>query len=100
MHGTLKAALMSTAKNVTLINVNKTENKMTNINKPFCKVCTFLHNMLKDYFAPYLVTCSYGTDRLCWTLKEAESWIKYCGKNARIVGTYDYNIVIQRVQGV
>ena len=72
---------------------------MKTVNKPFCKLCSYVHSVLKDYFAPYLVTCSYGTDRLCWTLKDAESWIKYCGKDAVIVGTYDYNVIVQRVQG-
>lgn len=73
---------------------------MKTINKPFCKLCTYLHNFLKDYFAPYLLQCDYGTDKLFWRLKDAESWIAYCGKDARIIGTYDRNIVVQRLQGV
>jgi hypothetical protein len=70
------------------------------MNKQLCKLCNAINAILKDYFAGYLILDCYGTNKLCWTMKEAESWLAYCGKNVKIVETYDYRIIVQRIQGV
>lgn len=59
-----------------------------------------LRNTIRKTFAPYVITCSYGTERPCFTVAHATSWLKFCGPCAvisnRITGTELY----RRVQGV
>lgn len=62
------------------------------------KVFKKLDAIARDYFAPYAVYCDNGTFQLCWTMTEAEGWLKYCGKHAVIAETYDYIVQVQRVQ--
>lgn len=68
-------------------------------NRTFCKLCTAVNNLLKEYFAPYIVIDCYGTDVLCWSMKEAQAWIPYCSKSAYIMETYDYAVLVSRLQG-
>lgn len=58
------------------------------------------HDIAKDYFAPYAVTCNYGTNKLCWTMAGAESWLSSCGDKAYILETYDYKILVSRTQNI
>jgi hypothetical protein len=62
------------------------------------KIIKTLDSIARDYFAPYRVTCDYGTYRLCWTEAEARSWLPACGPCATIADTYDYRALITRRQ--
>jgi len=58
-----------------------------------------LDEVARDYFAPFVVMDNCGTYILCWSMKEAKSWLPYCGDVAQIKDTYDYQIEMARVQG-
>lgn len=58
-----------------------------------------LNDSAKDRFAKYEVTDNYGTYQLCWTMRGAESWLPFCSDAAYIRETYDYGILVKRVQG-
>jgi hypothetical protein len=62
------------------------------------KILKALDAVARDYFAPYRVTCDFGTYRLCWTEAEARSWLCACGPSATIADTYDYRPLIARTQ--
>lgn len=52
--------------------------------------------LLRDYFAPYVIMDNYGTYKLCWSMKEAETWMPYCGNECFIMETYDYCTLVAR----
>lgn len=58
-----------------------------------------LNDSAKQYFAPYIVLDNYGTVQLCWTMKHAEAWLPFCSDTAYIRETYDYSVLVKRVQG-
>jgi hypothetical protein len=59
---------------------------------------TIAHDIAKDYFAGYNLVCNYGTNKLFWTMKGAESWLHACGDRAYILETYDFQIIASRIQ--
>lgn len=62
------------------------------------KIIRILNAIAKDYFAPYHVSDCNGTNILCWTLADAQDWLKYCSHDAKIVETYDYTQLVARKQ--
>jgi hypothetical protein len=59
-----------------------------------------VNDTAKDYFAPVVIIDNFGTRKLCWTLKQAEAWLPYCGDKAYILETCDYEILVKRIQSV
>lgn len=64
------------------------------------KLSSKANAVLKNYFAPYIIVDNHGTNVLCWTMKEAQAWFPYCSKSAYIMETYDYTVIIRRIQNV
>lgn len=63
------------------------------------KILRTIDSIARDYFAGYIVCDEMGTHILCWTMDEAFSWLSFCGKNAKIVESYDYKVLVSRTQG-
>lgn len=36
----------------------------------------------------YRVLDSYGSDHVCWTMREALDWLAYCSPHARIINRW------------
>lgn len=58
-----------------------------------------LDSVARNYLAPFVVYDNFGTYILCWNMKEAKSWLHACGDKAFIAETYDYQIIVKRIQG-
>ena len=57
-----------------------------------------LSHIARNHFAQYIVVDDSGTFKPCWSMKEAQEWLPYCGERAAIMGKVSREILVGRSQ--